>query len=135
MHDLRAFGRRSGHLKHHEFAFGGLAIRKLGDLNHIDQLIDLFNCLIQRIPIANDHRSNAGDIVIAHRSYVEGFDIETAPAEHPSDPGEDTELVFNEDREISIKKRAFTAHRKYGLLAGCFSEMVDGEAEPTTPSV
>ena len=86
-----------GHFKHDEFAFSRLAAGKLSHFEHIDQLIDLLDRLVECFTVTDNGGRDARELVIYHRAYIQSLYIESAAAEHSSDAGENSEFVFDEN--------------------------------------
>lgn len=107
LHDLGTLGWSGADLQHDKLAFSCLAAGEFCHVDNVDQLVDLLDRLIQRVAIAQNRCRNARKLGIRHGSHIERFDIKAAAAEHASDSGEDTELIFNEDGDD-------VAHNKKG---------------------
>lgn len=97
LHDFRALAGRSIHFEHDEFALSGLTAGKIRDFKNIDQFIHLLDRLVKVVAVAKNRHRNPGEFFVDHRAHVQRLDIEATTAEHSSDAGENSELIFDED--------------------------------------
>jgi len=85
-------------------------------MNHVDQLGDLLDDLLEAIRVAADANGHPRVARIAAAGDDEGIDVESAPGEDLADPHEDAGLIVDEDRE------GVTGTRRDGCLWGVGSD-------------
>src|SRR4051812_49413410 len=71
----------------------------VADLHHVHQLVELLGDLIDRVDGAVQGQGDPRDVGVLRRADGEGVDVEAAAGEEPGDPGEDSGLVLDEERQ------------------------------------
>jgi hypothetical protein len=100
-----------GDLEQRQLARDRIARLEVADLQDVDQLVQLFGHLIDRVQRAVDGERDAREVIVVGGADREGVDVEPASREQPGDAGQDTGLVLDEDRQHVLASRAHPAGR------------------------
>ena len=92
-----AFGVRC-EFYHEQFPFNCLAPFEIDHPNHVHELVELFQDLIQHLVVSNSNHGNAGQRAIVGRCNIEGMNVETPAAKHAGNASQHAEFIFNQDR-------------------------------------
>jgi len=98
LHHLRAGGGVGLHLEEDQLPVDDIAILEVMDLEHIDQLFELFDHLLENLVVPDDHDGHPRNLVVLGGADVESVDVKAASAKETGDPGEHPEPVLNHDR-------------------------------------
>src|SRR5579863_8466792 len=83
-------------LDQEQLALHGGARLELDDLEHVDELVQLLGHLLERVLLAVDHDSDAGELLVLGRPDRQRLDVEAAAGEQAGDPDQDARLVLDE---------------------------------------
>ncbi len=82
-----------------ELALDPFAPGQVRDLDHVDQLVELLDHLLDLAVVAADDERDPARPLLLGRTDREGLDVEAPAAEEARDPREDAGLVLDQDRE------------------------------------
>ncbi len=99
--DLRA-GRHGGQ---QQLALHRIAGSQLGDLDHVDQLVELLDDLLERGRLDVDDHGDPTEPLVVGGGHRQRHDVEPATGEQPRHPGEHTRLVLDEHGEDVVLGR------------------------------
>lgn len=74
-----------------------LTLRQVLDVDDLDELVQLFDTLVQLLRVPFYSGRYPGEIRIVGGTDIEGVDVESAPTEHPRHAGENAEVILNQD--------------------------------------
>ncbi len=97
LHDLGPGFGICGNFEENQLPGHCCPFRKMVDLDNIDQLVQLLERLVQSLVVPDDGRGDARKPLEVNGAYIQGLNIETPSAEHPSDPGEDPKFILHKD--------------------------------------
>ena len=95
LEDLGALLRAGGDFDQHHFFGNGVAVRVLGAVHHVDELVHLHDDLMQTFGMTADADRHATEAWIACLGDHERLDIKSTTAEHGADATEDAGLIVH----------------------------------------
>ena len=97
LHHFRAGFGIDGDFDEDEFAIDVFAFAKVLDLEHVDQLVELLDDLLEGRVVAARDDGHAGGVRVVSGADVESIDIVAATAEQSGDAREHAEFVLHQD--------------------------------------
>src|SRR5690606_12097301 len=94
--DLGTLRARGLDLDKHQFALDVCAFRKVDQLNHFDQLVEVFGDLLDHLLMTDRGQGQARQRWIFGRCHSQAFDVVVALREQTDHPGQGARLVFHQ---------------------------------------